>query len=385
MSPTDASTAKPPYMLAAELLQNNKGQWDAYESHGNCVIIAGPGSGKTKMLTIKMARMLAEDVRTPRGIACITYNNQCARELKRRLATLGVEDGKRTAIGTLHSFCLKHIVLPYARLAGVTVPEPLKVAMIEERDKCWATAVEKVRGTDEPPRDWMFRCEAYRRAHLDRDNPEWYGDYEDAAKIIEAYEEALRTDGLMDFDLIVLTGLWLVEQHEWVRQAIHARFPILVVDEYQDLGHALHRIVLCLCFKASMRLVAVGDPDQSIYGFTGAEPALLRDLAKRKGIESVQLQLNYRCGPTIIQASEVALGEARGFMSGNDEAGTIDIHHRPQGLEDQASFICDSIIIDALGHRDDRQLGDIAVLYRSQYDGNVIAQAVEARGWDFIR
>jgi len=372
-------------MLAAEGLRKNEGQWKAYESEGNCVILAGPGSGKTKTLTIKMARMLAEDVRPPRGIACITYNNQCARELRRRLADLGVEDGKRTAIGTLHSFCLQHIVLPYARLAGIAVPEPLKVAVVDERDKCWAAAVEAIKGVDEPPRNWIFRCDVYRRTHLDRDKPEWYGDYEDVAKIIEAYENALLADGLMDFDAMVLTGLRLVEQHEWVRKALRARFPILVVDEYQDLGHALHRIVLCLCFQANVRLVAVGDPDQSIYGFTGAEPALLQDLAKRDGIEPVELQLNYRCGPTIIQASEAALGEARGFESGSDEVGTLDIHSRPQGLQDQAVFICDSIIPAVLGRREGRRLGDIAVLYRSQYDGNVISQAVEDRGWEFIR
>jgi DNA helicase-2/ATP-dependent DNA helicase PcrA len=184
---------------------------------------------------------------------------------------------------------------------------------------------------------------------------------------------------------MVLWGLQLVEQHGWVRKALRARFPVLVVDEYQDLGHALHRIVLCLCFTTGMRLVAVGDPDQSIYGFTGAEPALLQDLAKRDGVQPVQLQMNYRCGPTIIRASEVALGETRGFKSGVDEVGTLDIHHRPQGAEDQAGFICDTIIPDAMKRREGRQMGDIAILYRSQYDGNEIARAVEARGWDFIR
>jgi len=372
-------------MLAAEVLRKNKGQWEAYETQGNCVILAGPGSGKTKTLTIKMARMLAEDVRAPRGIACITYNNQCARELKRRLASLGVEDGKRAAIGTLHSFCLQHIVLPYARLAGIAVPEPLKVAMADEHDRCWAEAVEKVKGVDEPPRNWIFTCDVYRRTHLDRQKEDWYGGSEDVAKIIEVYEQALLKKGLVDFDGMVLTGLRLVEDYEWVRRALRARFPILVVDEYQDLGHALHRIVLCLCFKAGMRLVAVGDPDQSIYGFTGAEPALLHDLAKRDGIESVPLQLNYRCGSTIIQASEIALGEVRGFKSHADEAGTLDIYHRPEGLKDQAVFICDSIIPDALERRQRRQLGNIAVLYRNQYDGDVIAKAVEAQGWDFIR
>jgi superfamily I DNA/RNA helicase len=271
MSPKSAGAVRPPYMVAAETLEKNKGQWAAYESQGNCVILAGPGSGKTKTITVKMARLLAEDVRPPRGIACITYNNQCARELKRRLAALGVEDGKRAAIGTLHSFCLQHIVLPYARLAGIENPVPLKVAMTDERDKYWAAAVQKIKGADEPPREWVFRCDVYRRTHLDRDKPDWYGDYEDAAKIIEAYEDALLADGLVDFDWIIHTGLKLVEQHDWVRRALRARFPILVVDEYQDLGRALHRMVLCLCFEAKMRLVAVGDPDQSIYGFNGAE------------------------------------------------------------------------------------------------------------------
>lgn len=269
MSLKSACTVKPPYMLAEEELRSNKGQWKAYESQNNCVILAGPGSGKTKTLTIKMARMLAEDVRAPRGIACITYNNQCARELKRRLITLGVEDGKRVTIGTLHSFCLQHIILPYARLAGILVPEPLKVAMIDEREKCWAEAVERIKGAEEPPSNWIFTCDVYRRTHLDRQKENWYGDSSDVAKMIEVYEHALLKKGLVDFDGMVLTGLWLVEKHNWVRKALHARFPILVVDEYQDLGHALHRIVLCLCFKASIRLVAVGDPDQSIYGFTG--------------------------------------------------------------------------------------------------------------------
>ena len=385
MSVANTSTARAPYVIAAESLRENEGQWKAYESQGNCVISAGPGSGKTKTLTIKMARMLAEDVRPPRGIACITYNNQCARELRRRLATLGVADGRRAVIGTLHSFCLQHIVLPYGRIAGIHTPNPLNVATEQERDKYWAAAVEKIVGADENPRDWMFRCDYYRRTHLDRDQPEWLGDNEAAAKVIEAYERRLIAQGLVDFEAMVLLGLQLVERHEWVRKALRARFPVLVVDEYQDLGHALHRIVLCLCFTAGMRLVAVGDPDQSIYGFTGAEPALLQELARRDGVEPVQLQLNYRCGPTIVRASEVALGETRGFKSMAEELGTLDIHHRPEGVADQTGFICDTIIPDSLTRREGRQMGDIAVLYLNQYDGNEIAKAVEARGWDFIR
>src|SRR5437870_4283560 len=92
------------YLLAAEELSRNDRQWTAYESRGHCVVLAGPGSGKTKVLTTKMARMLAEDVRPPHGIACITFNNQCVKELKKRLGRLGIEEGSRVFIGTVHSY-----------------------------------------------------------------------------------------------------------------------------------------------------------------------------------------------------------------------------------------------------------------------------------------
>lgn len=82
----------------------------------------------------------------------------------------------------------------------------------------------------------------------------------------------------------------------WLRNALSAKFLVLAVDEYQNLGRALHQMVIGLCFHSGMRLLAVGDADQSIYGFIGAYPELLQKLSERADVETVVFGLNYRCG-----------------------------------------------------------------------------------------
>lgn len=372
----------PAYVEAAESLKKNAGQWQAYESSGNCVILAGPGGGKTKTLTVKLARMLAEDIPEPQRIACITYNNECARELKRRLEALGIRYGDRVSIGTLHSFCLHHIVVPYIHLTPLPKKLPITVATIDESDRLKQKAVDDVIGRNE---QWTSRIDKYRRIHLDRTTEQWKSDDEQAALAIERYESMLDENGFIDFDGMVLIGLHLVQHYEWIRRALAARFPVLVVDEYQDLGYALDQIVQILCFQAGIRLVAVGDPDQSIYGFTGAEPALLRALAEREDVECVRLRRNYRCGSKIIRASEIALGEPRDFEADSKDPGLVFFHECPGGLEEEVEYVCSTVIPETLKRRPGRRLGDIAVLYLDKNDGDVIANAVARRGWKFIR
>lgn len=190
MSPANVLN-KPTYLVVAEDLRGNPGQRKAYESQKNCVILAGPGSGKTKIITIKVARILNEDIRLPRGIACITYNAECARELKRRLDELGVVENSHIFIGTVHSFCLKNIILPYGKIAGLELPEPLSVAIPKEQDRLMEMALLQEKG-DEELRRWKIRLARYRRTYLDRDSLEWKNTDEDAAQVIEAYEAKLR-------------------------------------------------------------------------------------------------------------------------------------------------------------------------------------------------
>lgn len=371
------------YLREAQSLRGNKGQWAAYESSGHCAVLAGPGSGKTKTLVLKLARMLAEDVAYPRGAACITYSQECARELTRRFSALGLSHAPNLYVGTIHGFCLRHLVLPYGRLAGLALPDPLAIATPSQADAIFKRAAESLFGVNQPTKP--MDLSRYRRTHLDRDSADWLEDA-DLANLAVAYEAEMRASGFLDFDDLVLLGHELVAKHDWVLPLVQARFPVLAVDEYQDLGVPLHRIVQRLAFDGGVRLFAVGDADQSVYGFTGANGQLLIDLADRHDVERIQLQLNYRSADRIIQASELALGEERGYKS-NDASrkATIAFRECPDGLEQQATLALDEIIPAALSAKAGRSLGDIAVLYRAAAVGDAVAEAATTRGMPFIR
>ena len=146
----------PIYKLAANELVENDEQWAAYESTGHFVVLAGPGSGKTKVLTTKLARILSEDVEAPRGVACVTYSNECARELKRRIDRLGIRPTRRTFVGTVHSFCFQNVVVPYAKLGGLDLADPIRVATDVEQGKCLADALCSAVSSNENPSHWSI-------------------------------------------------------------------------------------------------------------------------------------------------------------------------------------------------------------------------------------
>jgi len=377
------STIKPLYMVAAEDLRGNEDQWNAYQSTGNCVILAGPGSGKTKTITIKIARLLAEDVYRPQRIACITYSNACVGELRSRLIKLGVDDGNRLLLSTVHSFCLTELVQPYAALAGLDVPDPLVVASPAQARKLFGDAYRLEHGGS-PKSSFRTACDKLRRTIPDRDSEEWRGWSTRETRVVEAYEALQLKNGLIDFDGLVLAGLELIEKHKWVRRAIRAKYPVVVIDEYQDLGLPLHRIVLAL-LEAGVRIIAVGDPDQSIYGFTGAKPALLKDLARNRRLEPITLKLNYRCADRIIAASRTLLPDPADFRSHDGRNGEIHIHRLGGGIQEQAQYALEKLVPALLEANPSWAPGDIALLYRSLNEGAPIAQAADGLGMRYFR
>jgi superfamily I DNA/RNA helicase len=373
------------YLKAARELRPNKGQWDAYNSEGHCVVLAGPGSGKTKTLTIKLARMFAEDVEEPRGLACVTYNNECARELEQRLARLGVEAGRRVFIGTVHSFSLTRVVIPYAQTAQLGLPDKFRVATAKQQRVALEAAFKRVIGGPENPQNWSLPMGRHRRSILNRESRDWKEVDPQLSRLVETYERELRGQGLIDFDDMPLLAVRAL-RNDWVQRAILAKYPILAVDEYQDLGRALHRMVLGLCFKTGIRLFAVGDADQSIYGFTGAHPDLLRQVAERDDVEEVRLKVNYRCGSRIVTASEYALGEERGYAAPDGaHEGTIYFDPQTGAYEDHAEHLFAQVIPQAIKRNPGVTPGQIAILYPAAWIGDRVADAAQEHGFGTIR
>jgi DNA helicase II / ATP-dependent DNA helicase PcrA len=366
---------------AAEELRENAEQWQAYEAEKDCVVVAGPGSGKTKTLTIKIARMLDEDVSDPRGLACITFSNECVRELRTRLEKLEIVHPRRLFVGTVHSFCLRYVIEPFARLALPGFPMPIGIA--EDGDKRRALTKALVeKGINEKPENWSKRVEKHRRLNVDRSGAAWKAT-QPLSAIAEIYEGSLAAEGLVDFDSIALNALWLIQKHGWIRDVIRAKFPIVAIDEYQDLGVALHQMILALRTHG-VRVFAVGDPDQSVYGFNGAKPELLNELAQMPGMERVELKFNYRCATEIVAGSLAVLGQPRPYISISGEEGLIELHKCPNGFEEQIATAFD-LAAASLLRRKGRKLGDVAIIYQDRYEGDRVADVAAERVVPVIR
>lgn len=373
-----------PYINEAKSLEENEGQWAAYGSEKNCVILAGPGSGKTKTITVKIAKILEEELCKPQRLACITYSNECVGELRRRLSKLEIEDRSRVLISTVHSFALAEIIRPFAKLTKLQLPSEIRIATPSQIRKMMNKAYEDVAGHE--PGDWFPTAFDRLRRQCPRKSEEQWGEASDELKdAIVQYEKSLSASDLMDFDGLVIAALRLVEDHPWVRQCLKAKFPVLVIDEYQDLGVPLHEIVVALMTKAGVRIIAVGDPDQSVYGFTGAKPELLRQLSERRDVEDIRLKFNYRCASEIVEASKSLIDDGAQMQAHSKHAGSLVIYQAGVDVEGQAQYAFEQVIPELLRQNPSWKRGDIAFLYRTANVGTSIAAVADSLGLRYSR
>lgn len=321
---------------AREQIAENSRQQEAFEARGHCMVVAPPGSGKTKLLTTRLAQDFVDEIHPPHGAACITYGTAAAAELAARLRALGVKRRANLFVGTVHGFALNAIIRPYAPLVGQGDVLEARVADKDARERIMNGAIDAV--YDEYENTFAVDTTVERRRrHIEfADDEAMFGGAR-IAEVARRYEEGLAAEGFIDFDDMVRIAVELVRDHEFVRKALTARFPMLYIDEYQDLGPGLHYLVNSLCFdeRASSTLFAVADPEQCIYVFSGAAPELVEDVAKRPDVTDVSLEVNYRCSEEIIRQSMTALDQPI-KVEGLREGGTVAVHKVEGWVKGQA-------------------------------------------------
>lgn len=324
-------------------LRGNKLQWEAFEARGQCAVLAPPGSGKTNLLTTKLADAFARDViKAPRGAACITMTNEAALQLRRRLRTLGVTRRPNFFIGTVHAFALSRIVSPFAAAAGRPEVADSRPATAGEVSEAFEAAFRTMDFRPDERGEVRATTEKARQ-RLDLSGNRLLGG-EPIAEMAKRLQHELGTRHVYDAQDLVRHAVELVEDHEWVTRALAATYPRVYVDEYQDLAPGLDRIVRAFTLRDELdsTLFAVGDPDQSIYAFTGAHPELLQRLAAEPAVQEVRLDRNYRCGQNIIDISLRALGQER-EITGERGGGSVHVHAVPGGVAAQSQAALDLV------------------------------------------
>lgn len=320
-----------PPRLAKGIDELDQHQRAALIASGNLVIIAGPGSGKTRTVVARAGYLLSAQISPLRGLAAITFTNQAATELREGLARLGVIQPARLFAGTVHSFCLAEI-LPYARLVGVELPG-LDALLTDTEER----ALLEECADDEGVNYWALR-EVFTSLRRRLAAGEDVRDQRDAyVRAVRRYESKCDRHRIWDFEGIVLATVRLLRKHPEVAAVVKARFPVVMIDEYQDLGAALHSLVEML-LEAGVQITAVGDVDQSIYGWAGGAPEYLDALCARDDFTVRRLITNYRSGSAVVAAAELALTHARGWRADPDreDPGTLEFRVVDGGVEDQA-------------------------------------------------
>lgn len=278
---------------------------------GSAVILAGPGSGKTRTIAARIGYLLQTQPSPFRGLASITYTNDAARELRRRLKNLGVNTGQFFTASTVHSFCLNEIVRPLSSLVGWKSPSAGAVMDADESLRVWDEVFTALGISGNAQWEVPTLTRIRRRIASGEDCREFDQRHVAAANLFDA---KLVDRGKIDFEAMVSRALILVRSSVRVRASLVARFPHIVIDEYQDLGSVLHSLILELQ-EAGATVTAVGDADQTILGFTGSDPRYIAELSELEYVRSFSLDTNFRSPGEIVAASARALEVDRSYRS----------------------------------------------------------------------
>jgi DNA helicase-2/ATP-dependent DNA helicase PcrA len=268
---------------------------------GPVLILAGAGSGKTRVITHRIAHLVLDRGVDSSGILAVTFTNKAAEQMKARAETLLAGRPLHAWVSTFHSFCVR-LLRREAAAAGLAPG-----FLIYDEDDQLAAVREAMRGLDlseklHPPRRLLARISAGKNAGRTDEHDDGYA-ADLTRRVAERYHEVLRAAGALDFDDLLLRAVLLLDGNVGVRRAWQERFPYLLVDEYQDTNRTQYELVRLLAGPQG-NLTVVGDEDQSIYSWRGADISNILDFEHDfPGARVFRLEENYRSSQTILDAA----------------------------------------------------------------------------------
>ena len=347
----------------------------------HALILAGAGSGKTRVLTTRIAWLISTGQAGPAGILAVTFTNKAAKEMLTRLAAMLPINTRGMWIGTFHGLC-NRLLRAHHREAGL----PSQFQILDAADQLAAIKrLLKALAVDEqkyPPRELMQFINAHKEQGIRAAQAEAYDHY--TSRRIEwyvEYERQCQREGVVDFAELLLRSHELLQRNEPLRQHYQARFRHILVDEFQDTNRLQYAWLKLLAGHGSVHpevpaacLFAVGDDDQSIYAFRGAEIGNMRDLQREFELASIiRLEQNYRSQGNILDAANALIRQNRGRLGKNlwTEAGAGEPIRVYEAFSDadEARQIVDEIA-ELVREGVSRQ--QIALLYRSNAQSRVL-------------
>lgn len=378
--------------LLNDLLNDlNESQRKAVEYiDGPSLVIAGAGSGKTRVLTYKIAYLLQQGVK-PWNIMALTFTNKAAREMKERIGKLvGQELAQHLYMGTFHSI-FSRILRAEAQHIGFTN----NFTIYDESDsRSLIKTIVKEMGLDEKvykpasvhSRISMAKNNLMSAENYARDKELYQADQRAkmprVGDIFITYVQRCQQANAMDFDDLLTLTFKLFQEHEDIRKKYADRFDFLLVDEYQDTNHAQMRIVMQLC-KEKERVCAVGDDSQSIYSFRGANIDNILNFQKHfKGAKLFKLEQNYRSTQNIVEAANSLIKHnsnqiPKDVYSKNDK-GECLVYKPAYSDKEEALIVCREI--KRIKRQDDCQYSDFAILYRTNAQSRSFEEEFRKQG-----
>ena len=342
---------------------NNKKYEAVTNTEGSCLVIAGAGSGKTKVLTHKIAYLMAEKGIKPWDILAITFTNKAANEMKSRVETLVGDIAKDMWIGTFHSICVRILRKQIDRIGFDT-----SFIIFDTSDQ--KTLMKQIIKAQNSDKSVLYEISNAKNDMLEPDKymAKVKGDFrkEKIAELYEIYQKRLKENNAIDFDDIINFTIKILLDNPDILEYYSNKFKYVLVDEYQDTNKAQFTLVTLLASKYG-NITVVGDNDQGIYSFRGADITNILNFEKDfPGTKIIKLEQNYRCTQNILNiANEVIKNNETKYekkLWTSNEKGNIPKVFRGDNEYDEANYIVRQI--NTLKMEEYYKYSDFAVLYR---------------------